>query len=40
LGMSISYQIIVKKHKGEINCFSELNKGTTFQVCLPIRQIF
>ncbi|MCT7952112.1 PAS domain S-box protein [Ancylothrix sp. C2] len=38
LGMSISYQIIVKKHKGEIKCISELGKGTTFEVCLPIHQ--
>ncbi|HEY9810167.1 MAG TPA: PAS domain S-box protein [Halomicronema sp.] len=38
LGMSISYQIIVKKHKGEINCFSELGKGTTFLISLPIAQ--
>ena len=38
LGMSISYQIIVKKHQGEIKCFSELGKGTSFEISLPIHQ--
>ena len=35
LGLSISYGI-VKKHNGEIDVKSELNKGTTFIVKLPI----
>ncbi len=35
LGMSISYEII-KKHNGEITAQSEVGKGTTFTVKLPI----
>lgn len=35
LGLSISYEII-KKHHGEIAVHSELGKGTTFTVTLPV----
>ena len=35
LGLSISYNI-VKDHDGEISVSSELGKGTTFQVILPV----
>ncbi|WP_420066785.1 hypothetical protein [Salmonella enterica] len=35
--MSLSYGI-VKKHRGSISVSSELGKGTTFRVVLPIRQ--
>ena len=35
LGLSISYNII-KKHKGEIKVNSEIGKGTTFTVILPL----
>ena len=35
LGMSIVYGII-KEHKGEISVTSEVNKGTSFKVGLPI----
>jgi PAS domain S-box-containing protein len=35
LGLSVSYGII-KKHGGEINVTSELGKGATFSVTLPI----
>ncbi len=38
LGMSISYQIIVEKHSGKIECISEPGKGTTFKVTIPLKQ--
>lgn len=37
LGLSISYQI-VKKHKGELSCQSELGKGTEFWIEIPVHQ--
>jgi len=37
LGLSISYSYI-KNHKGEIRIKSEINKGTTVTILLPIRQ--
>ncbi|MCW5316237.1 response regulator [Nostoc sp. KVJ3] len=36
LGLAISYQIIIDKHKGEINCFSIFGQGTKFIVTLAI----
>ena len=36
LGMAISYQIVVEKHGGILNCISELGKGTEFQIQIPI----
>ena len=35
LGMNIAYTII-KKHNGTIDVQSELGKGTTFTICLPV----
>src|SRR5690606_6664024 len=35
LGMSISYGVI-QKHGGEIRIESEISKGTTFRIVLPI----
>ena len=36
MGLSISYQIIVERHKGELYCTSELGKGTEFVIKMPI----
>ncbi|MBE9093702.1 PAS domain-containing sensor histidine kinase [Tychonema sp. LEGE 07203] len=36
MGLSISYQIIVEKHQGELYCTSELGKGTEFTIKMPI----
>jgi two-component system, NtrC family, sensor kinase len=36
LGLAISYQIIVEKHRGTLQCFSELGKGTQFRIEIPL----
>lgn len=36
MGLSISYQIIVERHNGELYCTSELGKGTEFTIKMPI----
>ncbi|WP_245543797.1 ATP-binding protein [Maridesulfovibrio salexigens] len=36
LGLSISYFIITRRHKGSMEVFSELGKGTRFVVRLPL----
>jgi signal transduction histidine kinase len=36
LGLSICYQIIVDKHQGQLDCISELGRGTEFLITLPI----
>ncbi|MCP2728393.1 hybrid sensor histidine kinase/response regulator [Limnofasciculus baicalensis] len=36
LGLSISYQIVVEKHGGEMRCNSAIGKGTEFAIKLPI----
>jgi signal transduction histidine kinase len=38
LGLSISHQIIVEKHGGTIDCYSQPGAGTTFSIKLPLRQ--
>ncbi|MEH2053758.1 hybrid sensor histidine kinase/response regulator [Nostoc sp.] len=38
LGLSISYQIIVKKHRGNITCNSPVGKGAEFAIEIPIEQ--
>ncbi|MBN1292491.1 MAG: PAS domain S-box protein [Candidatus Latescibacteria bacterium] len=35
-GLSISYNVIVEKHKGSITFDTETGKGTTFIICLPV----
>ena len=37
MGLSISYQIIVERHKGELYCNSELGNGTEFTIRIPIQ---
>jgi signal transduction histidine kinase len=36
LGMSISYQIVVEKHKGQLQCISAPGQGAEFLIYLPI----
>jgi Amt family ammonium transporter len=38
LGLSISYQIVVEQHGGELLCESQLGQGTTITVKLPLIQ--
>jgi signal transduction histidine kinase len=38
LGLSISYQIVVEEHGGQLTCSSEPGKGTELSVAIPIRQ--
>ncbi|MDF5719205.1 MAG: protein kinase [Rhizonema sp. PD37] len=38
IGLSISRQIVVEKHQGQINCVSALGVGTEFIIELPIQQ--
>lgn len=38
MGLSISYQIVVEKHKGELKCVSEPGKGTEFIIKIPMKQ--
>jgi two-component system, NtrC family, sensor kinase len=38
LGLSLSYGII-QKHRGEIQVYSDVGKGSTFKVVLPIHQM-
>jgi signal transduction histidine kinase len=39
LGMSISYQIVVERHGGQLQCTSALGQGTEFLIYLPIEQL-
>ncbi|MBE9052867.1 AAA family ATPase [Nostocales cyanobacterium LEGE 11386] len=36
LGLSISYQVVVDKHKGHLTCYSTLGKGTEFIIEIPL----
>ena len=36
MGMAISYQIVVDKHKGQLLCDSSKGEGTEFTICLPL----
>jgi signal transduction histidine kinase len=37
LGLSVSYSII-QTHHGNVNVASEVGKGTTFRIWLPVKQ--
>ncbi len=37
MGLSISYQIVVEKHRGSFLCNSQLGKGTEFIIELPVK---
>lgn|GEM_PF-6292215 len=36
LGLFVGYQIIVEKHGGTLECTSQLGKGTTFRIEIPL----
>ncbi|MFM9267599.1 ATP-binding protein [Tychonema sp. BBK16] len=36
LGLSVSYQIVVDKHGGDLQCISTVGEGTEFAIALPI----
>jgi PAS domain S-box-containing protein len=38
MGMSISYQIVVEKHNGSLECVSTPETGTEFAIRIPIQQ--
>ncbi len=38
MGLSISYQIIVEKHGGKLECLSSPHQGTEFVIQIPIQQ--
>jgi PAS domain S-box-containing protein len=38
LGMSISYQIVVEKHGGSLECESQPGQGTNFCIQIPVRK--
>ncbi len=37
LGLSISYQIIVEKHRGQLQCVSALGQGAEFVMAIPLK---
>ncbi|HEY9688904.1 MAG TPA: ATP-binding protein, partial [Coleofasciculaceae cyanobacterium] len=37
LGLSIAYQIVVEQHNGQITCQSERDRGTRFEICIPLQ---
>ena len=40
LGMSIAHSIVVEKHKGKIECISEIGSGTTFVIEIAIGKTY
>jgi signal transduction histidine kinase len=39
LGLSISYQIVVQKHKGQLSCTSSQGQGAEFLIEIPVLQL-
>ncbi|NEQ95880.1 MAG: diguanylate cyclase [Cyanothece sp. SIO2G6] len=39
MGMSISYQIIVEKHRGKLDCLSKVGQGTEFIIAIPTTRL-
>jgi signal transduction histidine kinase len=39
MGLSISYQIVTKKHNGRLECFSTPKIGTEFVILVPVKQL-
>jgi two-component system NtrC family sensor kinase len=37
MGMAISYQIIIEKHEGRLDCFSKMGEGTEFVIQIPLK---
>jgi two-component system, NtrC family, sensor kinase len=37
LGLTVSYEIVVQQHKGELQCFSTPGKGTEIRIEIPLR---
>ena len=35
-GLAIAYSVVVDKHQGSISFETEVNRGTTFVICLPV----
>jgi signal transduction histidine kinase len=38
LGLSISYQIVVEQHKGQLMCHSQLEQGAEFVIKIPVQR--
>jgi signal transduction histidine kinase len=36
--MAISYQIVVERHRGQLECHSSKGKGTCFVIEIPLDQ--
>ncbi len=39
IGLSLSYDIIVNKHGGELHCYSQPGEGAEFWIELPVKQV-
>ncbi|MBW4440479.1 MAG: hypothetical protein KME10_04435 [Plectolyngbya sp. WJT66-NPBG17] len=39
MGLSISHQIITERHKGRLECISQLNVGTEFRISIPSQAV-